>query len=409
MTSLEHSQDFQELALLMANRLNERVVAQMKAIQERTQETDPKLLMLPHPARIVHMKYPELAKLTYGEEWPVASKLIADNSITLHETGTRLIEASPFFRYSYGASSYSSSGTNGGNANNTLLALRFILNRGHVFQTTDALDLQLQHTDIADNIPVSQIRPPYPITYFEFGQSRTSPFISYNVETGAHIAEGCYLFEQKTDRYKGQPYKEHRHLVIMLTGMPKANIADDATNIYTIPILDEEWTISETIEKFLSFHREDIERGRRHSPGMRLTEADPKEIVELEKILKHLMKIMLYLSTPKAIKATENERSTLEKSIGAKAGGKKAKLERKMDRTYDRIVIGPKELPKPQDFPAGTGIRHVTPHWRRGHFRDQRHGEGFKLTKTIFIEPQLIAAERVADSEVSIKTYVVKE
>jgi hypothetical protein len=43
-----------------------------------------------------------------------------------------------------------------------------------------------------------------------------------------------------------------------------------------------------------------------------------------------------------------------------------------------------------REMSAGT---HASPrlHWRRGHFRNQRHGPGFSLVKTIWIEPVLVA------------------
>jgi hypothetical protein len=53
--------------------------------------------------------------------------------------------------------------------------------------------------------------------------------------------------------------------------------------------------------------------------------------------------------------------------------------------------------------PTGT---HVRPHWRRGHWRQQRHGAGLALTKLLFISPVLVRADRaVGDMSQSEAVY----
>jgi hypothetical protein len=372
--------------------------------------TDQEVLRLPHPARIAYMKLLEHARITYGREWPTISKVLADHTLTLFETVTILKEISPTFRALYFLTGNDATGTNGGNSGNNILSMRFLLNQGHVFQTTDVLDQQLQVTDIADTIPVGLVRAPYPVCYFEFGQSRQSPFVVKNEVTGDHAAEGCYVFESRTDHLLGAQRPEYRILTLMLTGMPKADISDDATRIYTIPILDEDLSIPQTIKAFMGIHREDIAHARSNNAGVIIKESTDEEAAELEKILQHLMKILLYISTAKAVTDKTTERtSALKKANSAPAGLMRKKQQEKADRKYDRIVIGPKEAPNTdeQRLTGHTG-RHVTPHWRRGHFREQRFGEGRQQVKTIFIEPMMIAAENV-DGSMPPKTYIIKE
>jgi hypothetical protein len=38
-------------------------------------------------------------------------------------------------------------------------------------------------------------------------------------------------------------------------------------------------------------------------------------------------------------------------------------------------------------------------HWRRGHFRDQRHGEGLALVKRLWIHPTLVSSDAGAPAE----------
>jgi hypothetical protein len=48
-----------------------------------------------------------------------------------------------------------------------------------------------------------------------------------------------------------------------------------------------------------------------------------------------------------------------------------------------------------QPIPSGVEI---APHWRRGHWREQHWGAGNLHTKTIFIRPVLVRADRVVGS-----------
>jgi hypothetical protein len=383
----------------------------LQTLSRLASAAEPELLKLPHPARTAYMKLVEISELTYGPEWPAVSTVLADHTLTLFETVTLLKDISPVFRALYYMTGNHATGTNGGNSGNNVLSLRFMLARGHVFQTTDVLDQQLQVTDIASTIPVSLIRAPYPVSYFEFGQSRQSPFTVFNQVTGDHAAEGCYLFECRSDTLMGEKRPEYRVLTLMLTGSPKADISDDATQIYTIPILDEDLTISETITQFMRLHRQDIAQARTSNAGVILKESSDEEAAALELVLQHVMKIMLYISTAKAVTQPVNELSAaLKKANSAPAGLMREKQKQKAQRLYDRIVIGPKEMPKEEgDKAAGSTGRHVTPHWRRGHFREQRHGEGRQQVKTIFIEPMRIAFENIANPSAPPKTYVIKE
>lgn len=74
------------------------------------------------------------------------------------------------------------------------------------------------------------------------------------------------------------------------------------------------------------------------------------------------------------------------KRLGPKTA---AKLQRHMDRLYDRILLGPLSLP-------GHGVHdEVSPHWRCGHFRMQPHGPRHSLRKVLFIAPTLVRAGRL--------------
>jgi hypothetical protein len=118
-----------------------------------------------------------------------------------------------------------------------------------------------------------------------------------------------------------------------------------------------------------------------------------------------LVKAVLYIGLPGIRREVHNDRKALLEQLGRiKSGGKRAKLERKLTKTYDYVLIQP-----PPDVAtsgaAGDGHRSPKQHWRRGHLRMQRHGPEHSLTKLIFISPVLVGVDL---AEHSAPTYRVK-
>jgi hypothetical protein len=106
---------------------------------------------------------------------------------------------------------------------------------------------------------------------------------------------------------------------------------------------------------------------------------------------------LLYLNLPHAEKVRIKERSELEKRLRGLGPKKAAKIGRKLTTAYDRILIGPSAEPDwvgsgaPGGLPRGDD-RHVKPHWRRGHFRRIRYGEGLAESRLGWIQPILVNA-----------------
>lgn len=121
-------------------------------------------------------------------------------------------------------SSRMGAGTELGNAYAGLLALRQMLAPQPYFVLDDALVTMLEHTDLADDIPLSMLALPFPRFYVEFGRTRTIGLRLPNVATGEHVLEGAYV-EAGTNPEFGDG------LYVMLTGSPlgKSGPLDDAT------------------------------------------------------------------------------------------------------------------------------------------------------------------------------------
>ncbi|HRX71727.1 MAG TPA: hypothetical protein P5329_11245, partial [Candidatus Competibacteraceae bacterium] len=61
---------------------------------------------------------------------------------------------------------------------------------------------------------------------------------------------------------------------------------------------------------------------------------------------------------------------------------------------YDRTLIGLLAIPDATPVAAGENAeRTVRPHWRRGHFRRIRYGEGHRQSRIDWIRPTLVNAD----------------
>lgn len=122
-----------------------------------------------------------------------------------------------------------------------------------------------------------------------------------------------------------------------------------------------------------------------------------------------LAKVLPYLNLPDAVREQHPERSALDARLRQVGRKKAARLQRQRARAYDRIVIGPRQpstdAPSPATAdPSGHRLR---PHWRRGHFRTIRYGEGRSLNRLGWIEPVLVNAAE-AFGAVRAKPYRLK-
>ena len=73
-------------------------------------------------------------------------------------------------------------------------------------------------------------------------------------------------------------------------------------------------------------------------------------------MINYLVKVFLYLGLKDARKSVHIE----------------YRLQRRLDALYDRVMVGPVNLPPSPT--AGDLATQVAPHWRRGHYRQQAHG-----------------------------------
>lgn len=368
-------------------------------------EYDSQIAKLPHPTRIMaalertaeaagyHLHGEDfysmlLGKATYNR----LIELLRECPLNLLVIERMVRESTSFARFA--AQSLDSVGaTYQGNLFWLLDHLRWRTQGRHFFQTTDALEQMLAETDIGEGIPASFVRPPYDIQYIEAGETRSSALKMWHAESGEHALEGMYVLTGVVP--EPLPEQGQRFIEFVFTGSPmgKANNTDDCTSSITLVIPDETATMLEVLEHSLTKNPVrtgiDIEHDKYVRPA-----------------IFHAAKILLYLNSEKAIRVPLKERTEMEARLKRlKGSGKAAKLQRQLPRAYDRIVIGPKVVPKPPSETRGAGHAKA-PHWRRGHFRNQRHGPAFSQQRLIWIEPIIVHGDELGVD--TSKNYVIK-
>lgn len=273
----------------------------------------------------------------------------------------------------------------------------------HFLQTTDGLEAALRATDIGEDIPASYLQPPYPDCYLQLGETLSETLTIFNNTSGDHCLEGTYLRggilppeTKPVAEGDGQPGE--RFLEFVLTGSPegKAHAFDDASSAIMITIPDEAMTIGELLRRTRDFDR-------------RIGRPENTHAMEsTDKAILHVAKVLLYLNSEHVEQVARNERSELAARLARVGPGKRGKLQRQLQRTYDRIVIGPKTTPETASINTEPGDGTKRAHWRRGHFREQAYGEKWSLHRLRWIKPTLINADTVLQPPAG-KPYLIKE
>ena len=122
--------------------------------------------------------------------------------------------------------------------------------------------------------------------------------------------------------------------------------------------------------------------------------------------MEHVAKVLVYLGTKDARQRPVLEGTEARRRInGLKSPAKREKAKRQAARLFDRIVVGPADLP--EDLAGGHGGGSVRPHIRRGHFRAQPYGPQHSLRRPLWIQPTLVGKERIS-GEFQHPAYVIQ-
>ncbi len=265
---------------------------------------------------------------------------------------------------------------------------------GNILTTSNQVDQLLLDTDIGDDIPIAYLRPPFKTCFIEFTEDRISPIKVYNEQTNEHILEGVYITEttiQPEDEAMKilskdsdiDITKEVRVLDLMFIGSPigKAHNEDDALRIQGFYIQDNNITIKSELERIVNLYGNDHDFAG--------------DINYLSDALNHMAKVLLFMNCKQYRDTAFNERKEIVKKISSlKSPAKMKKYNKKLRKSYDRLVIKPEDHviyeKTSKDKKHSEGHAPKKAHWRKGHFRMQPFGPGATKRKVLFIEPTVV-------------------
>lgn len=287
-----------------------------------------------------------------------------------------------------------------------LAPMRYFAMNGRLFHIDESLNEQLANSDIGENCPVEFFKTPYSSIYLDFGNKNSVSI--YNGESGIHHPmDGAYLTRLVFDESNVGEYSENdvvRDMGIkkgesfyvyemLMVGSYIEEVKTDASNFLRMIIPVDGWDVplGEFLDRQLDLYA-------KHCVG----DTGDKVRASLKSGVFHIAKTLLYINMPDARLVEEKNRSEIEARLARIKGGKQKKLERRLERAYDRIVVGPPSGPRYAGHGDAHQIRRA--HWRRGHFRSQPYGRMRMERKVIWIHPSLITGTGTASDG---KTYDV--
>lgn len=382
---------------------NPEAVTLLETVYQRSRENDPELMRLPHPARWRWASQDRMMETLIPQvAWTDLLRLIEDATLTNAELSTQWLESHPDALWFHGDVNTGDGFIRRGALDTTMTPLLHHLRQGRDFQIDDRLLAGLRLTDIGREAPTSWFRLPYSDVFIEFGAKRDLPLSVHHRASGAHRLEGVYIHEAQSDRaWDAHPdivrklgldlSRPRRVLNFLFIGSPLEHngVLDDASLTFALILQEtqESRPLMEVLEEQLNAY---IELAQKNA-AQGNSSFDVIEHNDIVLAMDLLAKCVLYLNTNSVRLELREERKALEDRLSkVKSGKKRAKLERRVARAYDHVLVT-------ADWGADTASTKgerargpVRAHWRRGHFRHQRYGPGRKKTRLTWIQPVLV-------------------
>lgn len=272
---------------------------------------------------------------------------------------------------------------------------------GVILESTEGLDEWLEQTDIGHDISNTQFRAPFPAVYIHFGK----PMKLSTDEDDVVEFKGAYILSREIESYQIDWSDEHEVARARRWGLAEG----DKVICYDIGFVDYMFAYGQIVpigSLISALIKQDDSRSLVTTIREAMTEywSDDEAVILTEK-LNRIAKVLLYCGVNGVRMERINELSQARAQMNALGPKKRAKAERQTQRLYDRVVVGPDKTPAMQTSEhSNSGI---TPHWRRGHFRNQVHGPRNTLRKIVFVEPVIVRKD-LLDGEQQPKNYILK-
>lgn len=278
-----------------------------------------------------------------------------------------------------------------------------------MFSVAPGLKLMLEDTGIKNNVPAKFFVAPFRTCYLEFEPAEDRRLLAMSKKGDADLVEGCYIQERqlqvppplsREDRefLEIDPQAPIRIVDVAFTHSPinssnrqvqnaPAVIADKLEYIQ-IFIQDESEPIIDVLERSIDF-------SLKHGTAMASVDLIARQAFSesMRDNFSRLAKVLFYMHVERKSQVIQTPAKDLEDRIKGVGDKKRPKLERMLNRTYDRIVVGPMTY-KPlamrlEDAGAVKGTK--TPHYRSGYFGIRWKGTGqAKMPELVRVKESII-------------------
>lgn len=303
---------------------------------------------------------------------------------------------------------------------------RFVQAGRQIMDFPPSLTEMLSKTDI-DDIPLNTIRMPYASQYVHFG-----PQPELELEPG-WLVDGAYV-EQRG---------EAGDLRISITAVPKDHMESEKWYVRPEPEFSQDFVsefrtmdLATAIDTVLAERLASLEKARQRVGGnitqkiqeeaaatgheipkdLDLVDIGPKMAAVREEITRHRFPvykaaIQLVVNALCYVAAYPDDIDTawppgtpeaLMKKADTGVGKEKARARSKLSALgYVPVHICGKRIAEQRESlnMAAPSAGSMATHWRRGHWRNQAHGQGRSLRKLIWMMPMLVGAKDKEDAE----------
>ena len=371
-------------------------------VLEDDSPTDTASLRISHPQRIQAFmpEVVDVAAKFLGREWPKWEAGLRDTSRVLPDLFHEFVTLKQWPKSTELAdlSQSTPDASDQGGSLGMLAYIRHRLNQSPHFLLTDELVALLEHTDISDDIPVSMLTVPFPNQFLEFGSTRTCGVSVPHAASGLHVLEGVYI-------ERGRHTVEGEMLQVLLIGSPlgKSNTNDDATLSIALRLSDPSAQLADALQDAFNHAK-----AAAHHWGHRMA---PDYFIEHSlEALKLVCKALLYIGLPGTRRELQLTRTNLlTQREGLKSPAKRGKLDRRLAKALDYVVIKPQPEHGNASSELGNDVRRggVKAHWRRGHYRLQPVGPQLVDRRLVYLQPTLVSAS-MANDPVMPENYLVR-
>jgi hypothetical protein len=279
------------------------------------------------------------------------------------------------------------------------------------------LKMMLEETGIKDNVPVKFLSAPFKTCYLEFEPAEQRKAMASASEMKTALVEGCYLQETILERFPDIPKAQREHLEldpnspvrlleISFTYSPIGNpqcgpndvqVLHSQADYMAIFIQDENESIKDVIDRHMAFYALN---------GFHVANMDIVELAQFKasmtENLSKITKALFYLHVDRKTQVVQKPVAELEKRLESIGPKKQSKLNKQVNKAYDRILIGPLQyIPMAERFAAEDKVKgRRAPHYRRGYFGLRWVGTGqAKTTELVRVKESIIHEHLLTNRE----------